>query len=241
MNSDRKIIIIAGPNGAGKTTFAREHLPREAECPNFVNADLIATGLSPFQPEAAFFRAARLMLEEIGNHVQQRRSFAFETTLSGLGYARMIPRWRSDGYTVKLIFLALATLEEAIKRVELRVRQGGHHVPPDVIRRRFATGFKNFKNTYRHIVNYWQWFDNSGHTPTLIDKGENPVTERTREVPASQHGDKETQDVLNALHRAARRAHRIAHQHQTGVVVMRDGKVVEIEPDPEMYCEHREK
>ena len=89
MNSDRKIIIIAGPNGAGKTTFAREHLPREAECPNFVNADLIATGLSPFQPEAAFFRAAQLMLEEIGNHVQQRRSFAFETTLSGLGYARM--------------------------------------------------------------------------------------------------------------------------------------------------------
>ena len=174
MKSDRKIIIIAGPNGAGKTTFAREHLPREAECPTFVNADLIATGLSPFQPEAAFFRAARLMLEEIGNHVQQRRSFAFETTLSGLGHARMIPRWRSDGYTVKLIFLALATPEEAIKRVELRVRQGGHHVPPDVIRRRFATGFENFKNTYRHIVNYWQWFDNSGLIPTLIDKGENP-------------------------------------------------------------------
>ena len=174
MNSDRKIIIIAGPNGAGKTTFAREHLPREAECPTFVNADMIAAGLSPFQPEAAFFRAARLMLDEIGNHVQQRRSFAFETTLSGLGYARMIPRWRSDGYTVKLIFLALATPEEAIKRVELRVRQGGHHVPPDVIRRRFASGLQNFQNMYRHIVDYWQWFDNSGHTLILVDEGENP-------------------------------------------------------------------
>ena len=174
MKSDRKIIIIAGPNGAGKTTFAREHLPGEAECPTFVNADMIAAGLSPFQPEAAYFRAARLMLEEIGNHAQQRRSFAFETTLAGLGYARMIPRWRSEGYSVKLIFLALATPEEAVKRVELRVRQGGHHVPPDVVRRRFATGLENFQKTYRHIVNYWQWFDNSGHTLILVDEGENP-------------------------------------------------------------------
>ena len=174
MNADRKIIIIARPNGAGKTTFAQEHLPHEAECPAFVNADLIAAGLSPFRPEAALFRAGRLMLEEIKNHVQQRRSFAFETTLSGHGYARMIPRWRRDGYTVKLIFLALATPEEAIKRVELRVRQGGHHVPPDVIRRRFASGLKNFQNRYRHIVDYWQLFDNSARIPTLIDKGETP-------------------------------------------------------------------
>ena len=85
----------------------------------------------------------------------------------------MIPRRRSDGYTVKLIFLALATPEEAVKRVELRVRQGGHHVPPDVVRRRFAAGLENFQNTYRHIVNYWQWFDNSGRVPKLIDKGVN--------------------------------------------------------------------
>ena len=174
MDVDRKIIIIAGPNGAGKTTFALEHLPHEAKCPSFVNADLIGAGLSPFQPEVALFRAARLMLEEIKNHVQQRRSFAFETTLSGLGYARMIPRWRSDSYTVKLIFLSLATPEEAIKRVELRVRQGGHHVPPDVIHRRFASGLKNFQNTYRQIVDYWQWFDTSGHTAILVDEGENP-------------------------------------------------------------------
>ena len=174
MDTNRKIIIIAGPNGAGKTTFALEYLPHEAKCPSFVNADLIGAGLSPFQPEVVFFRAARLMLEEIRNHVQQRRSFAFETTLSGLTYARMIPRWRSDGYRVKLIFLSLANPEEAIKRVELRVRQGGHHVPPDVIRRRFASGLKNFQNKYRHIVDYWQWFDNSGNTAILVDEGENP-------------------------------------------------------------------
>ena len=174
MNADRKIIIIAGPNGAGKTTFALEYLPHEAACPAFVNADLIAAGLSPFQPDAALFRAGRLMLEEIKNHVQRRRSFAFETTLSGRGYARMIPRWRGDGYAVKLIFLALATPEEAIKRVELRVRQGGHYVPPDIIRRRFASGLQNFQNTYRPIVDYWQRFDNSGRIPILVDKSGNP-------------------------------------------------------------------
>lgn len=114
------------------------------------------------------------MLEETKNHVQRQRSFAFETTLSGRGYARMIPRWRGDGYVVKLIFLSLATPEEAIKRVELRVRQGGHYVPSDVIRRRFASGSQNFQNTYRPIVDYWQRFDNSGRIPTLIDEGENP-------------------------------------------------------------------
>ena len=86
----------------------------------------------------------------------------------------MIPRWRSDGYTVKLIFLSLANPEEAIKRVESRVRQGGHYVPADVIRRRFASGLKNFQKKYRHIVDYWQWFDTSGRIPTLIEKGENP-------------------------------------------------------------------
>lgn len=91
MNAQKKIVIIAGPNGAGKTTFAREFLPFEAGCPAFINADLIAAGLSPFQPETAAFRAGRLMLEEIAIHVAANKSFAFETTLSGLTYARMIP------------------------------------------------------------------------------------------------------------------------------------------------------
>lgn len=170
----KKVIIIAGPNGAGKTTFALEYLPNEADCPVFVNVDLIAAGLSPFRPAAAGFRAGRLMLEEINNHARRGRNFAFETTLSGRGYVRMIRQWRTDGYKVKLIFLSLATPEEAIKRVELRVRQGGHPVPPDVIRRRFVSGLKNFQDMYRHIVDFWQWFDHSGHTPTLVDEGENP-------------------------------------------------------------------
>jgi len=121
MTDRKKIVIIAGPNGAGKTTFAREFPPNEGGCPVFVNADLIAAGISPFQPEAAAFRAGRMMLGEIVHHAAQGVSFAFETTLSGLTYARMIDDWRSDGYTIKMIFPALGSAEEAIARLATRV------------------------------------------------------------------------------------------------------------------------
>lgn len=173
MSGDRKIVIIGGPNGAGKTTFAREFLPNEAGCPVFVNADLIAAGLSPFQPEAAAFHAGRLMLEEIARHAADGHSFAFETTLSGRTYARMIPAWRTSGYTVKLIFLSLGTPEEAMARVAMRVAQGGHDVPSDTIRRRFASGLCNFLDVYRQRVDYWQWFDNGGDMPLLLGEGGN--------------------------------------------------------------------
>jgi predicted ABC-type ATPase len=173
MDARKKIVIIAGPNGAGKTTFAREFLPNEAGCPVFVNADLIAAGISPFRPEAAAFRAGRLMLAEIARHVADGRSFAFETTLSGLTYARMIDRWLADGYVVKLIFLSLTAPEEAIARVAMRVRQGGHDIPTDTIRRRFVSGLVNFHETYRRRVDYWQLFDNSGPSPLLLQEGAN--------------------------------------------------------------------
>ena len=174
MSAEKKIVIIAGPNGAGKTTFAREFLPFEAGCPVFINADLIAAGLSPFQPDVAAFRAGRVMLEEIATHVAAGRNFAFETTLSGLTYATMIPAWRLAGYSVKLLFLSLASEEEAIARVAMRVRQGGHNIPPEVIRRRFVSGIKNFHDIYRSRVDFWQWFDNSGPVPQLRDEGGNP-------------------------------------------------------------------
>ena len=101
----QKIVIIAGPNGAGKTTFARKFLPHEADCPVFINADLIAAGLAPFQPEAAAMQAGRIMLNEIHENVAHRRSFAFETTLSGKAYSRHIPKWRALGFHVSLFFL----------------------------------------------------------------------------------------------------------------------------------------
>ena len=174
MTGAKKIVIIAGPNGAGKTTFAGELLPNEADCPVFVNADLIAAGLSPFRPELAAFRAGRLMLEEIRRHAAEGRSFGFETTLSGRVYAGMIEAWRADGYVVKLVFLSLPSPEEAIARVAMRVRQGGHAVPPETIRRRFASGIDNFHRVYRHRVDYWQLFDNGGTSPRLLQEGRNP-------------------------------------------------------------------
>lgn len=167
----KRILIIAGPNGAGKTTFAREFLPNEADCPIFVNADLIAAGLSPFAPELAVLRAGRLMLEQIAEHVRLQQSFAFETTLSGLAYAKHIPEWRQIGYWVELFFLALPHADMAVARVAERVKQGGHDVPEKTIRRRFASGRRNFENIYRGLVDAWAMYDNSEITPVLLDKG----------------------------------------------------------------------
>ena len=113
---EKKIVIIAGPNGAGKTTFACEFLPNEAGCPVFINADLIAAGLSPFQPELAALKAGRLMLKEIWEYSQRGANFAFETTLSGRMYMRMISGWQAQGYHVKLFFLNLPSAEMAIMR-----------------------------------------------------------------------------------------------------------------------------
>lgn len=169
MNHEQKILILASPNGAGKTTFAREFLPAEAQCLVFINADLIAEGLSPFNPEAAAIRAGRLMLEEIERHVALGQSFALETTLSGLGYARQIPEWQHIGYRVELIFLALRTSEMAVKRVVLRVAQGGHNIPEAVIRRRYNAGLRNLEQIYKPLVDSWLHYDNSGLVPLLLD------------------------------------------------------------------------
>ena len=173
MSEEQKIVIIAGPNGAGKTTFAREFLVREAGCPSFVNADLIAAGLSPFTPEQAAFRAGRLMLKEIRGYVGRMESFAFETTLSGRIYARHIRQWQKTGYRIKLIFLRLPDVEIAVKRVRIRVAQGGHDVDESVIRRRFDKGWNNFHNIYKKLVDAWVLYDNSGESPQLIDKEKN--------------------------------------------------------------------
>jgi predicted ABC-type ATPase len=173
-NSDhsKRIVIIAGPNGAGKTTFAREFLPMDAELPNFVNADLIAAGLSPFAPDLAAFKAGRIMLETIADYTKRGESFSFETTLSGLTYARMIPVWRASGYLVKLFFLSLPNAEMALERVATRVIQGGHNVPEEVIRRRFLHGIENFER-YKLLVDSWQLYDNSGAPTVLLDEGQN--------------------------------------------------------------------
>jgi predicted ABC-type ATPase len=140
----KKIIIIAGPNDSGKTTFARDFLPAEAQTLRFINADLIAAGLAPFNPETASFKAGRLMLEEIA-------------------------LWQADGYQVKLWFLSLPNEDIAVSRVARRVQQGGHNIPEDVIRRRFKAGLENFHARYSKVVDSWAVYDSSGMHPKLID------------------------------------------------------------------------
>jgi predicted ABC-type ATPase len=113
------------------------------------------------------------MLSEIARRVRKRESFAFETTLSGHNYARMIPEWRRAGYRVRLVFLGLPDPEMAVSRVAMRVAQGGHNVSKTVVRRRFEAGLRNFKDVYMHLVDKWEWYDNSGNTPQMISSGLN--------------------------------------------------------------------
>jgi len=173
MRKQKKILIIAGPNGAGKTTFATEFLPREAECPNFINADLIASGINPFNPEAAAIASGKMMLEMMKHYVEKGESFSFETTLSGKNYSRLIPEWQKKGYTIKLYFLKLPDPEFAITRVKQRVREGGNNVPEDVVRRRFKTGWKHFETLYKDLVDEWALYDNAGEKPILVNEGDN--------------------------------------------------------------------
>ena len=170
-SNEKRIIIIAGPNGAGKITFAREYLPLEVGITTFINADLIAAGLSPFAPELAARRAGRLMLGEIYRCGAAGVDLAFETTLAGKGYLKRIEHWRRAGYRIKLIFLKLSHKEAAIRRVAERVAQGGHSIPSDVISRRFVSGLRNFTTLYQPIVDAWQLIDNGGATPHLITQG----------------------------------------------------------------------
>ncbi len=168
MPPDKVIIIIAGPNGAGKTTFAREFLPNEANCPTFVNADLIAEGLNPLQPEQEAVAAGRMMLDMIRRYVDEGRSFALETTLSGRSYASMIPRWQAQGYRVILYFLSLPSAEIAVSRVHQRVSTGGHSIPDDVISRRFNSGWNNFEAIYKELVDEWILYDSTGIIPVEL-------------------------------------------------------------------------
>jgi predicted ABC-type ATPase len=162
------VYIIAGPNGAGKTTFAREFLPKYAACKNFINADLIAQGVSPFSPEAVAFRAGRLMLEEIELYAKRGESFGFETTLSGRSYLGLIRDLKRRHYDVHLFFLWIPTVYLALTRVRGRVLEGGHDIPEAVVRRRFERSIRNFLLHYRLLGDSWMLFDNAGAIPSVI-------------------------------------------------------------------------
>lgn len=165
-----RCIIIAGPNGAGKTTFSRKILTDQQGILHFVNADLIAAGLSPLHPELAARAAGRLLLSELDRLISARTSFALESTLSGMTYLERVRRMKELGYSVEIIFLRLRSPELAIKRVAHRVKQGGHHVPAEDVRRRFERGWPNFERYYRPLADVWAVYENSGPIPVLQEQ-----------------------------------------------------------------------
>ncbi len=163
-------LIIAEPNGAGKTTFAREFLPREAGIVHFVNADLIAAGLSPLWPSIAALNAGRVFLAELDRLAASGEDFAFESTLSGLTYLGRIKHWKARGYRIELVYLRLDTPDIALKRIASRVRQGGHDVPAADVRRRFVRSWRNFEKVYRPVCDGWWLYDATVYPPSLTAK-----------------------------------------------------------------------
>jgi predicted ABC-type ATPase len=164
----KDVVMIGGPNGAGKTTTATTMLPKELRIQEFVNADEIAYGLSPFNPEGSTRAAGRLMIKRIHELIGRGESFAFETTCSGRAHAQTLSKCRDAGYRLTLIFLWLPSAKEALRRVARRVAQGGHRVPKGVVIRRYAAGLKNLQRLYLPIVDIAYIYDNTDEGGILI-------------------------------------------------------------------------
>lgn len=167
----KNLYIISGPNGAGKTTVAMTLLTEVFNCREYVNADAIAVGLSPFNPESMAIMAGRLMLQRIDDLLERGESFAVETTLATRSYSRLVQRAHQQSYRVSLVYFWLESPEVAIQRVALRVSEGGHNIQENVIRRRYSAGLKNFFNIYMPIVDYWMLVDNTRTPRTIVAEG----------------------------------------------------------------------
>ncbi len=167
-NKVPKIFVIAGPNGAGKTTSAKSLLPEILHCEEYVNADAVAIGLSPFHPDKVAQQAGRLMLERIKYLADHNVDFAFETTLASRTFINILCKYKKQGYEINILFLWLQTVETAIQRVKIRVEQGGHDIPSDVIMRRYSRSISNFVNEYTKIADNWFFYDNTNNNSKLI-------------------------------------------------------------------------
>lgn len=165
------VYIIAGPNGAGKTTFATEFLPQYAKCKNFVNADLIASGLAPFSPESAAIKAGRILLEQLRSLSEQKADFAFESTLSGTAYVPFLKKLKSKGYVIHIFYLWVPKVGLSLARIKERVAKGGHDVPSQDVKRRFNKSFEKFLHLYRPLADYWSIIDNASVTTQIIVRG----------------------------------------------------------------------
>ena len=165
------LYVIAGCNGAGKTTASFTVLPEMLKCREFVNADEIAAGISPFNPEGVAIQAGRLMIDRIIQLLKDGETFAFETTLATRSYVKLIQQAKKRGYFVTLLFFSLSTSEQAQRRVAQRVSMGGHNIPSDVIVRRYEAGLQNLFQLYMPICDYWTLYDNSNCPAVRIASG----------------------------------------------------------------------
>ncbi len=173
------LVVLAGPNGAGKSTLAPRLLKGALGVSEFVDADVIARGISGFDPERAAFAAGRVMLARLRALAERRVSFGFETTLASRSFSPWIARLKRAGYEVHLVFLALPAAEVAVRRVAERVRMGGHSVPKATVRRRYRAGLQNFFGLYRVLTTSWRVYDNSGAAaPRLVAAGRADVVTR---------------------------------------------------------------
>ena len=168
-----RIYVIGGPNGAGKTTASMALFPHGLQCPEYVNADAIAAGISPFRPESVALQAGRVMLARLRELVESNQDFAFETTMASRSFAPFLRDCVSKGYTVHLLFVWLKSPDLAIERVAHRVAAGGHHIPEDVVRRRYVRGIQNFLTLYLPLAQEWACYDNShGEKLPIASKAE---------------------------------------------------------------------
>jgi len=165
------LYVIAGCNGAGKTTASFTVLPEMLKCREFVNADEIAAGISPFNPEGVAIQAGRLMIDRIIQLLKDGETFAFETTLATRSYVKLIQQAKKRGYFVTLLFFSLSSSEQAQRRVAQRVSMGGHNIPSDVIVRRYEAGLQNLFQLYMPVCDYWTLYDNSNCPAIRIASG----------------------------------------------------------------------
>lgn len=166
-----ELYIIAGPNGAGKTTASTTILPEVLNCKEFINADYIAAGISPFNSDSVAVQAGRIMLERIQKMISEHQSFAIETTLSTKYYQNLIHQAKKEGYKTTIIFFWLKSPELAIQRVSKRVSLGGHNIPSNVLIRRYSRGISNLLKVFINLCDVWMLYDNSDLAPILIAKG----------------------------------------------------------------------
>lgn len=182
-----QIYMIGGPNGAGKTTVSTDLLPELLKCQEYINADAIAAALSPFAPEKSAIQAGRLMLQRIHQLADQKKDFAFETTMASKSFAPFLRQCKQKGYEINLLYIWLKSPKLAVGRVQDRVEEGGHHIPSPIVFRRYHRSISNFLNIYSPIADRWSLYDNSFNTPVIIAK-------KKTELEAT---DKKTWDKLN--------------------------------------------